>query len=154
MQPLEIIRTGSDQSLRQQAFLIRRRVFVDEQQVPEELEFDALDHDAVHLLASRDGRPLGTLRIRFPGSSIAKIERVAVLREARGLKVGRRLVQAALDVAHGQGIEQVVLHAQVQARRFYESLGFAASGGTFIEDGIVHVAMHLRLTTDVRSGVP
>lgn len=140
MERVEILQVAGGSRL-EQAFLIRRRVFVEEQKVPAEFEFDGKDATALHLLASADGRSLGTLRIRFPEALGAKIERVAVLSEARGLGVGRRLILRALDLAREAGAAEARLHAQVQARHFYERLGFEATGARFIEDGIPHVLM-------------
>lgn len=139
MQPVEVVQAEPGRSL-DEAFAIRRRVFVEEQGVPLALEFDQHDAAARHLLARIEQRPVGTLRVRFQDGT-AKIERVAVVAEARGLKVGRQLVLAALDLAERAGAGEGLLHAQVQAQGFYAALGFTAFGGTFIEDGILHVRM-------------
>jgi predicted GNAT family N-acyltransferase len=140
MTQVEIVEAEGE-AARGQAFEVRRLVFVVEQGVPAAFEFDEADRTSSHLLARVDGRPVGTLRLRWPSAGIAKIERVAVLPEARGLKIGRRLVQAALGLARERGCEAALLHAQVRVRRFYEELGFEAVGDTFIEDGILHMAM-------------
>ena len=131
----------------ERAFALRRRVFVDEQGIAAALEFDALDGAARHLLATVDGAPAGTLRIRLLwGGRIAKIERVAVLAEQRRHRVGRALMVAALDLARMQGASEAKVHAQTAVQRFYASLGFVAFGAAFEEDGIAHVAMRLPLT--------
>jgi predicted GNAT family N-acyltransferase len=123
-------------------FMIRRRVFVDEQGVGEELEIDAHEAEARHLLALCDGEPVGTLRLRLVGDQrTAKIERVAVLAEARGAGVGEALMRRALDVAETAGARSAVLHAQVQAQNFYHRFGFEPEGAPFIEDGLPHVVM-------------
>ena len=89
----------------ERAFAIRRRVFIEEQGVSEALEFDGLDEEARHLLASVDGAPAGTLRIRLlEGGRVAKIERVAVLAAQRRHRIGRALMEAALDLARAQGV--------------------------------------------------
>jgi predicted GNAT family N-acyltransferase len=142
MKPVEIERIVTADRL-EQAFLVRRRVFMDEQGVPAALEFDGRDEGAVHLLARTGGRPVGTLRIRFPERRRAKIERVAVVTEGRGAGVGRALLGAALEHARAAGADEAHLHAQVQAARFYEGFGFAARGEPFMEDGIRHVLMVL-----------
>jgi predicted GNAT family N-acyltransferase len=121
-------------------------VFVDEQGVAETQEFDGRDEQAHHLLALRDGAAVGTLRVRWlDGGRSAKIERVAVLPGARGSKIGRALLQAALALAGSAGAETVILHAQTAARGFYARLGFVAFGPAFMEDGIPHIAMRLSL---------
>jgi predicted GNAT family N-acyltransferase len=128
---------------RERAFAIRRRVSVDEQGVPARLEFDELDREVLHLLAILDGEAVGTLRLRSPGDGLVKIERVAVLAQARGRGIGEALITEALRLALQAGAGEVILHAQVRIRSFYEKLGFQASGAAFIEDGIRHIAMRL-----------
>ena len=116
---------------------IRRRVFIEEQQVPEALEWDGEDSNAMHWLALRDARPLGTVRLLADGH----IGRMAVLLEARRHGVGSRLLRAAIDAARTQGLPEVYLHAQVQALDFYARHGFVAEGELFVDAGILHRAM-------------
>ena len=133
---------------REQAFAIRRRVFVAEQGVPERLEIDGREDEARHLLALLAGRPVGTLRMRrLEDGRVAKIERVAVLAEARGAGIGQALMTAILNLARTDGAELARLHAQSRAQAFYARLGFVACGPEFDEDGIPHVAMQLPLGT-------
>ena len=145
MPDLEIVEVRSRERL-EQAFAIRRAVFVQEQGVGETLEIDGRDHAAQHLLALQQGHPVGTLRLRWvEDGRVAKIERVAVLPRARGAKVGQVLVEAALALARTAGAEAALLHAQTIVQGFYARLGFVAFGPEFIEDGIPHVAMRLSL---------
>jgi predicted GNAT family N-acyltransferase len=133
----------------EQAFVIRRAVFVQEQGVGAALEFDERDEEAQHLLALRDGEPVGTLRVRWlDGGRTAKIERVGVLPRARGAKVGQALVEAALAVARSAGADAASLHAQTRVQAFYAKLGFVTFGPEFMEDGIPHIAMRLSLRAD------
>jgi predicted GNAT family N-acyltransferase len=128
------------------ALAIRRAVFVVEQGVSEALEFDGRDGEAEHLLALLDDEPVGTLRLRLlEGGRIAKIERVAVLMQARGRRIGEALMRAALARAIALEAHQARLYAQTAAVAFYTSLGFEAHGPEFEEDGIPHVAMRLDL---------
>jgi predicted GNAT family N-acyltransferase len=129
-----------------QALAIRLAVFVEEQGVSRALEIDGRDGEARHLLALQDRVPVGTLRLRrAEDGRLAKIERVAVLPSARGGKVGRTLLEAALELARADGAETATLHAQTTVQAFYARLGFVAFGPEFIEDGIWHVAMRLTL---------
>lgn len=145
MTGLEIIRADTSERL-EHALTIRRAVFVREQGVSEAQEIDGLDDSASHLLALADARPVGTLRVRFlEGGRTVKIERVAVLRSARGRRVGYALMVAAIERARAEGAEQVRVHAQTTVQDFYARLGFTAFGPEFEEDGIQHVAMWLRL---------
>ena len=125
---------------RQALTAIRRDVFVEEQQVPEEEEMDAFDETSVHLLArSGDSGFIGCARIMPTG----QIGRMAVLREFRGGGVGSLLMTAALKEAKGQSFETVFLHAQCHAEAFYSRFGFVACGDIFDEAGIEHVRMTL-----------
>ena len=127
---------------RAEAFAIRREVFVVEQGISAALEFDGLDGGARHLLARRHGEPVGSLRVRFLDEGrVAKIERVAVRAAARRHMVGHALLQAALALARAAGAGEARLHAQCAVQEFYARLGFATCGPTFMEDGILHVAM-------------
>ena len=131
---------------RAQAFAIRREVFIAEQGISEALEFDGRDAEARHLLARRDGQPVGSLRLRLVEEGrVAKIERVAVRAAARRDKVGHALLRAALALARAAGAKEARLHAQCTVQGFYARLGFVACGPTFIEDGILHVAMRRAL---------
>ena len=116
---------------------IRRRVFIEEQNVPEELELDELDATAVHLLAVQDGRPVGTVRLLIEGES-AKIGRVAVLPEMRGTRAGAALMRAALDELRARGVTKAKLGAQTHAIGFYEKLGFTVHGPEYDDAGIPH----------------
>ncbi len=120
---------------------IRRRVFIEEQHVPEELEWDGEDARAQHWLALRDDQPLGTVRLLADGH----IGRMAVLARARKHGLGSKLLRAAIDAAQGQGLLEVYLHAQVQALGFYTRHGFVVEGAVFMDAGIAHRAMRLAL---------
>jgi predicted GNAT family N-acyltransferase len=138
------VRTATGPADREACFAIRVAVFVDEQGVPAAAELDGHELAAIHLLALNGGRPAGTLRWRIAPPGAAKIERVAVLREARSLGIGRALLAEALQQAAAvSGITEAVLHAQAHAQPFYRRLGFAAEGEPFDEDGIEHVRMRL-----------
>ena len=127
---------------RDAAFALRLAVFCDEQGVPRELELDAHEDVATHVVAVADGEVVGTLRWRpICGGARVKIERVAVAREARGRGLGRDLMLWALGRLDALSIRDTVLHAQVHATAFYQRLGYAAEGEPFDEDGIEHIKM-------------
>ncbi|WP_404413541.1 GNAT family N-acetyltransferase [Vreelandella aquamarina] len=140
------IETGRWEALGSHAAPIRRLVFVIEQQVPEEEEWDGMDTHSTHFIAWQDANgdqpsPIGTARLLPDGH----IGRVAVLKEQRGLGVGVALMQAAIDAARQQDHARVVLSAQLHALAFYEHLGFVAYGDTFLDAGIPHREMVLTL---------
>ena len=126
---------------------VRWKVFVEEQHVPEDLEWDDEDERSDHVMAvARDGAPIGTGRLLRDGH----IGRMAVLKEWRGQGVGSALMIHLLRLARESGHEVVRLHAQTHAAGFYAKHGFAADGGEFMEAGIPHVVMS-RATADAKS---
>ncbi|MCL7423738.1 GNAT family N-acetyltransferase [Streptomyces sp. YS415] len=145
------VRVASEAADREACFAVRREVFVGEQGVPEEVEYDAYDAVAVHVLAVRaDGLPIGAGRLLFGEAAAAKVGgdpsvgslgRLAVTKAARGLGVGVALVRAIEDAARARGLRAVDLHAQTQALGFYERLGYEAYGPEFADAGIAHRAM-------------
>lgn len=116
---------------------IRESVFIAEQSVPPELEWDAEDQDAEHFLAYEGDYPIGTARLLPDGH----IGRVSVLKDWRGLKVGDSLIRAVIESAEKRGLRQQKLSAQVHATSFYEKLGFTVVSGEFLDAGIPHVDM-------------
>jgi|SRR5690348_8469201 predicted GNAT family N-acyltransferase len=137
---LSVIEVGKDRSRMAQAWALRRRVFIEEQHVPEEIELDADDADAFHALALEDGRPVACGRMVAHGD-YAKIGRMAVLAERRGTGVGRRVMEFLIEHARRLGFRHVVLDAQLHAEGFYLKQGFTPVGDTFEEAGIVHRRM-------------
>jgi predicted GNAT family N-acyltransferase len=121
---------------------IRRAVFIEEQGVAEELEWDGLDEHCRHALAlGPQEAVIGTGRLTPDG----RIGRMAVAREWRRRGVGSAILRALLDEARARGCVRVELHAQVHALSFYEKHGFTARGAEFLEAGIPHRVMALEL---------
>ena len=120
--------------------VIRQVVFVEEQGVDREEEWDGLDATSVHFLATLAGVPVGTARMRCVDGA-AKVERVAVLAHARRAGVGRALMAALEREASRRAWAPLRLHAQQAAIPFYESLGYLAEGPVFHEAGIPHRRM-------------
>jgi predicted GNAT family N-acyltransferase len=128
-----------------EAFAVRRAVFVDEQDVPESVEVDGHESEAVHLLARDTARdePVGAARLRVVDADTGKAERVAVLRPYRGVGLGRRLVRRLESVARSRGCSRMVLDAQTHVEGFYRGLGYErTSDDVFYEAAIPHVEMH------------
>jgi len=124
---------------------LRQVVFIEEQGVSEADEVDDRDGEAVHLLATRDGRPVGSARLLRHGD-VGKIGRVCVLKDMRGTGLGAALMHAAVAQFRATpGVTRVKLGAQVHALAFYEKLGFSAVGDEFIDAGIRHREMVLTL---------
>ncbi|SDK16939.1 GNAT family N-acetyltransferase [Microbulbifer yueqingensis] len=116
---------------------IRDTVFIREQGVPPEIEWDDQEEVAQHFLVLRDGTPVGTGRI-LPGG---KIGRMAVLPELRGTGLGLRLLQHICEFARNRGMARVYLHAQRHAEAFYRQAGFLPVGEEFEEAAIAHIRM-------------
>ncbi|MFF5492970.1 GNAT family N-acetyltransferase [Streptomyces aquilus] len=153
--PSYTVRVAEDPADREMCFAVRKQVFVVEQGVPEDLEYDAYDAVAVHVLAVRDdGMALGTGRLLHGAPAAEKVGgdltlgslgRLAVAEEARGLGVGVALVRAVEDAARARGLAAVDLHAQTHALGFYERLGYEAYGPEYLEAGIAHQGMRRAL---------
>ncbi|MFD3515090.1 GNAT family N-acetyltransferase [Streptomyces sp. NPDC058657] len=136
-------------------FAVRKEVFVAEQEVPEDIEYDSYDRTAVHVLAlSGDGTALGTGRLLHgadalgktgAGPDVGSLGRLAVSAAARGLGVGTALVRGIEDAARERGLTAIDLHAQTHALGFYERLGYEVYGPVFLDAGIEHRAMRRAL---------
>ena len=125
----------------QRAYAIRRRVFIEEQNVPEEIELDADDEQAFHALAILDDVAIGCGRMLEHRDGEVKIGRMAVLREFRGTGVGAHILRFLIDRARARGLRRAILHAQLTAEGFYLKEGFNPVGGVFDEAGIAHRKM-------------
>ncbi|ART64084.1 GNAT family N-acetyltransferase [Kushneria marisflavi] len=135
------IEAGNWDTLSEACSHIRRVVFIDEQGVDESEELDALDPTCIHFLI-RDGQmPCGTARLLPDGH----IGRVAIFKTHRGLGLGARLMRHVIEHARTQHFTECALSAQTHATGFYEQLGFVAHGEVYIDAGIPHRAMTLRL---------
>ncbi len=126
---------------------VREAVFMREQNVPAELEWDGLDEVSRHVLAvSAKGDAIGCGRIIPPGGQMpARIGRLVVLREWRGRKVGTALLEALIDYARSKSYPKVMVSAQTQALPFYRRFGFEEEGEGYLDAGIPHITMYLNL---------
>ena len=121
---------------------VREAVFMREQGVPEKLEWDGLDEGCRHALAlSLQGDAIGCGRLLPDGH----IGRIAVLSQWRKQKVGTAIMEALLDEARARGMKQVVVDAQTQAVPFYLGFGFVEEGEEFMDAGLPHIRMRLKL---------
>ncbi|MBU3589929.1 GNAT family N-acetyltransferase [Polynucleobacter sp. 80A-SIGWE] len=127
----------------QEAYSIRKRVFIEEQGVPEDMELDEYDPLAQHALAYVNSECIGTARLVTLPGSVGRIGRMAVLPMHRRRGIGGDLLRALLELSKSQGITQLELHAQLSAIPFYEQLGFIAQGDIYDEAGIAHRDMIL-----------
>lgn len=125
------------------AFHIRKEIFVKEQNVPLEDEFDefdALNGLAEHILVYYNNQPVGTGRVRWV-DGYGKLERICILEPYRKFGLGKVITSTLEEIAVEKGISQVKLHGQTHAEGFYKKLGYQTSSDIFMEDGIPHVLM-------------
>ncbi len=136
------MRVGHWDELQSHARGLRHAVFVTEQGVPEEIEQDQRDAQALHAVAlNRFGQPLATGRLVDQGARVARIGRMACVKAMRGSGVGRMVLAALMQSAKARGDHEVVLSAQTSAIGFYERAGFRQVGEVFEAAGIAHVDM-------------
>ena len=141
-EPVLEVRVGNWQSVGGDAAVLREDVFVIEQNIPADLEWDGADDDAVHAVTfNRLGSAVGTGRMLVHEPGVARIGRMAVRGGLRGSGVGRAVLDALLDAARNRGDWQALLHAQSAAVSFYERAGFVKEGEPFDEAGIAHQTM-------------
>ncbi len=122
------------------AFEIRKKVFVEEQKVSIQEEFDKYEASCEHILACIDNIAIATARLRVV-EDIAKLERICVLPLYRKEGIGKKLIYALEEIALKKELKKAKLHAQTKAQSFYEKLGYKANGNAFIEAGIEHILM-------------
>jgi YbgC/YbaW family acyl-CoA thioester hydrolase len=140
--PMVEVRVGRWDELGDAAKAIRTEVFVQEQKIPAEMEWDAADAECVHAVAyNRFGLSLATGRLLQHVPGVAKIGRMAVSQTMRGSGVGRHVLEALMKAAKARGDREAILHAQSSAMSFYVRAGFTPRGPEFDEAGIPHVEM-------------
>ena len=136
------VQLGTWQDLQHLTSPLRTQVFVHEQKVPAEMEWDEADGAALHgVVLNRMGLPLATGRLLQHAPGVARIGRMAVKKQMRGGDLGQRVLHALMQAAKDRGDHQVVLHAQCSAEGFYKRSEFVPHGTIFEEAGIAHIEM-------------
>ena len=135
------LRSSSWDVLQHDAKLIREQVFIQEQQIAAEDEWDAEDAVSLHFVVYDQDQPIATARLLQNNS----VGRVAVLKSHRGLGVGKVLMQAVIAYTQQQQRPFLVLSSQVHAQAFYQALGFMQEGEEYLDCGIPHI--HMRLSS-------
>lgn len=131
------IKTASWQQDKETLQCIRKKVFIEEQHIPKELEWDEDDDRATHFLVSIEGEPIATARLKGDG----QIGRMAVLHDFRHSNIGSQLLIFILKTAQSRSIRPVFLNAQIQVIGFYKKHGFKEEGVTFMDANIPHRRM-------------
>lgn len=127
------------------SFAVRREVFIGEQKIAREKEWDGLEDVCLHFVAKQGKKVIGTARLRLPEPGHAKIERMAVLKPYRRHGVGAGILLLVEQAIKDRGIAEAELHAQITAVPFYLVCGYTEAGAHFYEAGIEHVKMVKRL---------
>jgi len=141
-EPVFTLQVGDWAELGTAAGSVRTEVFVHEQGIPKELEWDTEDNTAVHALVSnRIGQPLATGRLLQHAPGVGRIGRMAVKKALRGTRVGRAVLEALVQAGADRGDFEVLLHAQTSAEGFYLRCGFTSRGEVYEEAGIPHIEM-------------
>jgi predicted GNAT family N-acyltransferase len=129
----------------QKAFEVRRRVFVREQGISEDLVFDGHDKEALHMVVKDGERVIGSARVQFLADNHAKLERMAILKRYRRKGIGREMLLFLDAVWKDKQVQQVIIHAQFEVVPFYKLCGFDELGLPFREAGVKHIKMRKRL---------
>lgn len=126
------------------AYEIRRTVFIEEQNVPPEIEVDQYEDEAIHFICYDDEKVIGAGRLRFVGEH-GKLERICVLKPYRGKSFGKKIIEAMEKEIVNNNYSKALLNAQTHAKEFYERIGYQVISDEFIEAGIPHVTMEKKL---------
>jgi predicted GNAT family N-acyltransferase len=136
---LNVLAVKNEQQM-QDAFTVRKLVFVEEQKVSAEEEYDEFDNTANHVVLYDKGIPVGAGRMREV-NGVGKMERICVLASHRGKGAGRLIMEALEALAAEKQLSKVKLHAQTHAEPFYHKLGYKTVSDVFMEANIPHVVM-------------
>ncbi|MEK4384910.1 GNAT family N-acetyltransferase [Solibacillus sp. FSL W7-1464] len=139
---VKLVTTDED---RERAFALRKEVFVKEQGVPLSLEIDDYDETAVHFLVNEGENSIATARLRVVEPKVGKVERVCVLNNYRGKRLGALIMEAVEQYAKNATFEKLKLNAQSYAIPFYEKLDYIVTSPEFMDAGIPHRAMEKKI---------
>lgn len=141
---MKLIVPASTQADLEKCFMIRTKVFVEEQNVPADLEIDEKDvlgSGCIHFVVYEDAKAVGTFRISFNMNNVARLQRFCVLPEYRRQGYGRYAMEFIEGFCEGQNSKKIVLDSQLSAVEFYTKMGFTVFSEEFEEAGIMHVKM-------------
>lgn len=139
---LMTVKIVSDDKGREDAYTVRKKVFVEEQGVPLNLELDEYDQDATHFVVyDEESHPIGAGRLRGQVNAHGKIERICILPEHRGKHIGNLIMNTLEEHAKKNSIKKLLLNAQSYAVPFYEKLGYVVTSPEFMDADIPHRAM-------------
>lgn len=138
---VKIVQTDEEMK---KAYEIRKTVFIEEQNVPPEIEVDEHENEATHFICYDEDKVIGAGRLRYVGEH-GKLERICVLKPYRGKSFGKQIIAAMEEEILNKGYDKALLNAQTHAKQFYEQLGYTVISNEFIDAGIPHVTMEKNL---------
>lgn len=127
-----------------QIFRIRDIVFGKEQKIPRTLDFDDFDSIAKQIIVLYRGKPVGCARIRFVNGK-GKLERIAILKKYRNKGFGKALTIYMINLCENKKVKEIYFHSQYYVRKFYKRLGFKERGKPFMEAGVKHIEMYMKV---------
>ncbi|WP_214829234.1 GNAT family N-acetyltransferase [Exiguobacterium algae] len=136
-----IIQNGQDESLITQARVVREKVFIGEQGIDPDLEYDTLDPQCIHFVGTIGDSPVTTARLRPIEETVGKVERVATIQDFRGNGYAKEIMLEIERVAKHHHLHELRLGAQLTALPFYEKLGYEAYGPEFLDADLPHRMM-------------
>jgi predicted GNAT family N-acyltransferase len=136
---MKVTKVQNEQQLKD-AHSVRFKVFVKEQEVPQEIEVDQFDETSTHFVVYDDFKPIGAGRLRDL-NGVGKVERICVDASFRDMGIGKLLMKFIEDEAKKMGFTTIKLNSQIQASDFYHSLGYEVCSQEFFDAGILHVTM-------------
>lgn len=136
---IEVIKVSNEQQ-QEEAFSIRKKVFIEEQHVPEEEEIDHLESEATHFILYVNEIPAGAGRFRVV-DEYGKVERICILKEYRKSGAGKAIMEKIQEFAKEKGLTKLKLNAQTHAIPFYSKLGYEVVSDEFLDAGIPHKTM-------------
>lgn len=140
---MKIKMVSNEQEL-EDAYRVRKIVFVDEQKVPIEEEIDEFEEESIHFIGYEENNVVAASRLRFE-DGYGKLERICVLKAYRGKSYGKKIIEQMENEISKNGYSNAKLHAQTHAKEFYEQLGYNVVSDEFMDAGIPHVTMTKQL---------
>ncbi|QIQ22445.1 GNAT family N-acetyltransferase [Zophobihabitans entericus] len=128
------------------AFAVRKQVFVDEQGFDLSIEVDEYDEKALHLVGYEKEQPIAVARMIFKDHGVGKIGRVAILKPFRQQGLGKLIMVYLIDAAKQNNLTKLQLSSQLHAKDFYLNLGFVTEGDVYLEEGAPHILMNYQIT--------
>ncbi len=150
------ITLACNQAALDECLQIRRKVFIEEKNVPESIEIDEhdiLDGKCDHFVIGENADAIGTLRCMYLDESTIKLQRFCILPQYRGLGMGRKMLELVEDYYKGKSVSRIELNAKFEVAQFYEKCGYTVISDRFLEAGIPHIKMAKDISSHGKDGL-